>query len=284
MRVIKRVKGGAEYFYLQHSFREGNRVITREAYLGKSIPKNIDEIRAGLELESRRRLHEKLEAIKEGFRKEWGAYPESIREKAKQQIAIAFTYNTNAIEGSTITLEETREIIEDKVAPNKPLADVMETEAHANVFLAMLRKKEKISNELLLSWHKKIFGETKPDIAGNYRDYSVRVGGYRAPDWQDVSKLMDGFVAFTNTSRLHPVELAAVAHYRFEKIHPFCDGNGRVGRLLMNHILWHASHPMLIIEYKYGRSYYRALERDETGFTNYFARRYISVHKRRLRQ
>ncbi|HIG98831.1 TPA: Fic family protein, partial [Candidatus Woesearchaeota archaeon] len=232
MRVIKRVKGGAEYFYLQHSFREGNRVITREAYLGKSIPKNIDEIRAGLELESRRRLHEKLEAIKEGFRKEWGAYPESIREKAKQQIAIAFTYNTNAIEGSTITLEETREIIEDKVAPNKPLADVMETEAHANVFLAMLRKKEKISNELLLSWHKKIFGETKPDIAGNYRDYSVRVGGYRAPDWQDVSKLMDGFVAFTNTSRLHPVELAAVAHYRFEKIHPFGDGNGRIGRLL----------------------------------------------------
>ncbi|HIG98423.1 TPA: Fic family protein, partial [Candidatus Woesearchaeota archaeon] len=65
---------------------------------------------------------------------------------------------------------------------------------------------------------------------------------------------------------------------------PFGDGNGRVGRLLMNHILWHASHPMLIIEYKYGRSYYRALERDETGFTNYFARRYISVHKRRLRQ
>src|SRR3989344_4830395 len=244
MNIIKKNKGNEEFYYLKYSYRKDGKIINLEKYLGKEIPneETLEKLKLELLKENINQLHKKLEQIKSNFQKEWRSFPPSAKEKAVEQIAVAFTYNTNAIEGSKITLEETREIIEDKIAPNKPLADVMETEAHANVFLAMLRKKEKISNELLLSWHKKIFGETKPDIAGNYRDYSVRVGGYRAPDWQDVSKLMDGFVAFTNTSRLHPVELAAVAHYRFEKIHPFGDGNGRVGRLLMNHILWHASH------------------------------------------
>lgn len=284
VRIITRKKGGTGYFYLQHSFREGSRVVTREVYLGKSIPDNIDEIKAKIELESKKGLYEKLRAIRESFQKEWERYPETIKAKELQEVAIAFTYNTNAIEGSTITLQEAREIIHDKISPNKPLAEVRETEAHAKVFLAMLKKKEKISNELLLRWHKEIFGETKQDVAGTYRDYLVRVGYYVAPDWQDVKKLMDGLVSFVNTSKLHTVDLSAVAHYRFEKIHPFGDGNGRIGRLLMNHILWHSFYPMVIVEYKNRKSYYKALGKGEEGFKHYFVRRYLSVHKKRLRQ
>ena len=112
----------------------------------------------------------KLEAIKKNFQLKWKRIPESAREKELEEISIAFTYNTNAIEGSTITLEEVREIIHDKISPNKPLRDVRETEAHSKVFLQMLKKNEKITKKLLLEWHKNIFGETKPDIAGKFRE------------------------------------------------------------------------------------------------------------------
>src|SRR3989338_2767839 len=106
MRIIKRKKGTKEYYYLQHSFRENNKVITREKYLGKKIPDNLDKIKEALGTKSRNALYEKLEKIKKSFEKEWKTYPETVKEKIKEQIAISFTYNTNAIEGSTITLDE----------------------------------------------------------------------------------------------------------------------------------------------------------------------------------
>ncbi len=283
MRVLARKKGKRTYFYLQHSFRKGGKVITKEKYLGVKIPKDLEKLKRKLESEEKNILYKKLKSIKENFQKEWKRYPNSIKEKEKEEIAIAFTYNTNAIEGSTITLEETREIIQDNVAPNKPIKDVKETEAHSKVFLDMLNKKEKISKKLLLRWHKEVFGETKKDIAGKFRDYLVRVGEYRAPDWQDIEKLVNQLINFTNNSKINPVELAARAHYKFEKIHPFGDGNGRIGRLIMNHILWHKGHPMLIIEYKKRKSYYKALQKDEEKFVNYFLRRYLSIHKKRLK-
>lgn len=281
MRVIKRKKGVRGYFYLQHSFREKGRVVTRERYLGREIPENIEGIKQEFLKHYNKDLYEKLERIRRNFQAEWERLPETAKKKAEEEIAIAFTYNTNAIEGSTITLEETREIIHDKISPNKPLNDVKETEAHSRIFLNMLDKSEKITNNLLISWHKGIFGDTKGDIAGKYRDYHVRVGPYLAPDWQDVKRLMNQFIMFVNSEKRNPVELSAIAHYRFEKIHPFGDGNGRIGRLLMNHILWHKGYPMLIIEYAKRKSYYKALQRGEEGFTRYFLRRYLSVHKKR---
>jgi Fic family protein len=146
----------------------------------------------------------------------------------------------------------------------------------------MLDKKERITNSRLLKWHEEIFGQTKKDIAGKFRDYLVRVGSYIAPDWQEVKGLMNNLIIFISGNKINPVELSARAHYRFERIHPFGDGNGRIGRLLMNNLLWHEGYPMLIIEYKKRRSYYKALTKNEEDFVNYFIRRYLSVHKKRL--
>jgi len=282
MRVIKRKKGNTEYFYLQHSFRQNGKVVTKEIYLGKRLPKNIDEIKKRMLVETKKAIYDKLKKIKRHFQKEWKRYPQSAKKKELQEVAIAFTYNTNAIEGSTITLEEAREIIEDRVAPNKPLKDIRETESHAKVFFDMLKTSEKVSNDILLKWHSEIFGETKRDIAGKFRKYLVRVGNYIAPDWKDVKNLMEQLVEFVNETKVNPVELAARAHYRFEKIHPFGDGNGRIGRLVMNYILWKNGYPMIIIEYKNRRFYYKALQRGEESFVNYFIRRYISIHKKRI--
>ncbi|MBL7170344.1 MAG: Fic family protein [Candidatus Aenigmarchaeota archaeon] len=280
MRIVK--KNG--YYYLKHSFRKDGKVITREKYLGKTMPKNIDKIKQELKKEVQKSLYEKLEKIRDSFQKEWKRYPESAKQREKKEIAISFTYNTNAIEGSSITLEEAREIIVDKTAPNKPLKDIKETESHFKVFLDMLEKQERISKKLLLKWHEMIFRETKSDIAGRFRDFLVRVGPYHAPHWEEVENLMKNLFKFVNNTKLNPAELAARVHYRFEKIHPFGDGNGRVGRLIMNYILWHNGCPMLIIEYTKRRSYYKALQRDEDGFVNYFLRRYITVHRKRYDQ
>ena len=283
MRTIKRRKGAAEYFYLQHSFRKDGKVVTKELYLGKEVPDNIEEIKAKLLHGLHQALTEKLEKIRNNFQEEWQKIPQSAKEKELRELSIAFTYNTNAIEGSTITLEETRLILEDKIAPNKPIRDIRETESHAAVFLQMLKDEERVSKQLLLNWHKEIFRETKPDIAGVFRNYAVRVGPYLAPDWHKVENFLSQLISFINESNLNPVELAARAHYIFEKIHPFGDGNGRIGRLLMNYILWQSGYPMLIIEYKKRKSYYKALQRTEEGFATYLIRRYLSVHKKRLK-
>lgn len=278
MQIVKKGK----YYYLKHSTREDGKVITREKYLGLEIPKDINKVKQELRNKSKKSLYAKLDSIKDNFQKEWKRTPESAKKREKEEIAIAFTYNTNAIEGSTITLAETRELLVDRIAPNRPIRDIKETEAHFKVFLGMLEKKEKLSRILLLKWHQDIFGETKADISGKYRDFLVRVGTYLAPDWQDVESLMKGIFKFLEQNKdINPVELAARAHYQFEKIHPFGDGNGRIGRLMMNHILWYSGYPMLIIEYAKRRSYYKALQRNEDGFVNYFVRRYLTVHKKR---
>ncbi|HHE36403.1 MAG TPA: Fic family protein [Candidatus Woesearchaeota archaeon] len=286
MRIIKLRKNNHEYYYLKHSFRFQGKVITREKYLGKKIPENIKEIeQAFLEECKKKSIFRLFEKIKQGFRREWKKYPDSIKEKLKEQITIAFTYNTNAIEGSTISLDETRELAEHRISPNKPLKDVKETEAHLQLFLEMLEKKERLSLNLILKWHKKLFKETKPDIAGRIRDYNVKVGFYKAPDWQDLKKLLRKMILFYNENkRMNPVELAARTHYKFEKIHPFGDGNGRIGRIIMNHILWHNKYPILIIEYKKRKAYYKALQKDEDKFFAYFARRYLKTYERYVKK
>ncbi|MEK6913732.1 MAG: Fic family protein [Nanoarchaeota archaeon] len=283
MRIITKKKGSKIYFYLQHSLRKGDRVITKEKYLGTEVPKDIDNLILQFKKEVQEGINKKLELIKKNFQSEWKKIPESARERELEEISIAFTYNTNAIEGSTITLDDAREIIKNNLSPNnKSLRDVKETEFHNKVFLQMLKKDEKITKELLFKWHKGVFGETKSDIAGKFRDYLVRVGPHLAPDWQDIENLMKDFIEFLNEDgKMNPVELAGRAHYKFEKIHPFGDGNGRIGRLLMNFILWHEKYPMLIIEYKKRKSYYKALQKDEEHFVNYFIRRYLTVHKKR---
>ena len=274
------------YYYLAHSFRIEGRVTHREKYLGKELPKNLEEIKeAFLRRCMQEGVFKKLKIIQKNFKVEWKRYPESIKKEILIDLSISFTYNTNAIEGSTITLHETEEIIKRKISPNKPIRDVQETINHSKTFFKAINEKAELSAGMLINWHKKIFLDTKPDIAGRFRKYLVRVGDYRAPDWQDINKLIKEFFEWYNKNKkaMHPVELTARAHYKFERIHPFGDGNGRIGRLITAYLLRKGSYPLLIIEYKKRKSYYHALSKSEIDFLNWFLRRYIGAHKKYLK-
>lgn len=281
MRIITR----SDTHYLQHSFRRGKQVVTRERRLGSKLPENLHEIKAAFLRACRKEaFYDTFDRIRAAHEKEWSAHPPSIKEKALQQLAIEHTYHTNAIEGSTITLEETRELVEHHMAPNRPLSDVKESEEHARLLRAVMESPPRLTKATLLRWHRQLFSQTKPDIAGRLREHLVRVGAYLAPDWQDLPQLLDELFSFaTSSGHLHPVERAARLHYRFEKIHPFGDGNGRIGRLIITAVLWKERYPTLIIEYRRRRSYYQALKKDEEGFVQYFIRRYLAAHKRLAR-
>ena len=142
-----------------------------------------------------------------------------------------------------------------------------------------------------MKWHLDVFKESKPDMAGIYREYLVKVGNYLCPDWQDIPQLMKDFIKWYNKEKkrspsIHPVELAAKAHYRFVKIHPFGDGNGRITRLIMNFILHKHGFPILIIEYKKRQSYYHALnqadKKTEWEFLKYIYKRFLKWNKEYL--
>src|SRR3989344_7203340 len=105
MDIVEKKKGKHRYFYLRHSIRENKKVITKDKYLGKEIPKNIEEIKSSFLKKIRPDINKKLNKIRDNFQAEWDRVPQSARKKELEEESIAFTYNTNAIEGSTITLE-----------------------------------------------------------------------------------------------------------------------------------------------------------------------------------
>ena len=216
--------------------------------------------------------------------------PKKIEEKELETFAIKFTYNTNKIEGSTLTHLETALLLEQGISPaNKPIEDIKEAEQHREAFYDVIKYDKNINISTLINWHNKLFQFTKKDIAGKIRTYQVYLSGSRhlPPSPADLNLLIKEFFEWynKNKSKLHPVHLAALVHFRFVSIHPFGDGNGRITRLFMNYVLNKNGYPMLIIEYKNRRSYYNALEmsnvkNDESIFTLWFFKRYVKEYER----
>lgn len=289
--IRKRLLGGGTHYYLEQSYRLNGSVRKLEKYLGTSLPGGIARLKRDFEREARVKLiHPRLDEIRKGFASEERSLPDSVREKALRAFAVRFTYDTNRIEGSTLSLRETADLLEGGITPaRRPLPDVLEAEAHEAVFREMLDTKKDLSLQLILSWHHRLFGGTKPDIAGKLRKYQVYISGvkYTPPSPVEVHPLMTEMLAWyhRNKTRLHPVELAAALHFKFESIHPFGDGNGRVGRLMMNFVLHRNGWPMLNIPYEQRMGYYSALERsqrkqDEDPFIKWFIRRYLKENDR----
>ena len=294
VRIRKKVIGKQEYYYLEHTVRINGRVKKKELYLGKRVPKDIELVKknfmGGIYKNKWRTI---LEKIKAGFLKELVRTPKSARKKETETFGVRFTYDTQRIEGSTLTSRETAELLERGITPKgKPVQDVKEAEAHRELFNEMLAYKKDVSLQPILEWHKKLFQPTKPDIAGKVRVHQAAIPGSKfvPPFPAEVFPLLREFFKWysSNEKKLHPVELASLAHLKFVTIHPFADGNGRMSRLLMNFVLNRNNYPLFNIPYENRSSYYNALERsqiskNENIFVVWFVKKYIKENGKFLK-
>ncbi|MCL5680268.1 MAG: Fic family protein [Candidatus Marsarchaeota archaeon] len=289
----KRKVKGKIYYYLAHTYREKGKVKYKETYIGRRVPSNVEQIkREFVHQIYKEKWFRAFERIKTEYSKELQKMPKSVLEENIKAFMVVFTYDTNKIEGSKLSFKDTAMLLEYGITPkDRPIRDIKETEAHRKVFYEMLDYKGDLSIGIVLKWHKELFNETKPEIAGKIRDYQVYITGthYKPPTAIEVqSYLLEFFKWYLREKDLlNPVELAALVHIRFEAIHPFGDGNGRIGRLIMNFILHKNDYPMLNIPYVGRRGYYTALERaqikkSEQIFVLWFFKRYLKDYKRYL--
>jgi Fic family protein len=194
--------------------------------------------------------------------------PEEVRE-LDAYFRIGTTYSSNALEGNTLTLTETKVLLEDGLtAGGKPLRDCYEAVGHAKAYDFMLeaarREPSRFSEDIILRLHGLFYRGIDPDKAGVYRDHRVFITGteYVPPGAAEIPALMMDFVDELNDTRerVHPVLLAAFAHRKLVDIHPFTDGNGRTARLLMNLILVNRGYRIVIIPPVLRQDYINALK------------------------
>lgn len=189
-------------------------------------------------------------------------------------------YHTVAIEGNTLTLSEIRHIIETRYAvPGKSLQEQNEAigvdAAMKYINTTLLSRTGLMTIGNILEIHRRVLGYVDPVEAGRLRTNQVFVGHHIPPHPRDLERHMDELVQWLNSEealQLHPVEYAALAHYKLVYIHPFVDGNGRTARLLMNLVLMQARYPPITIRKEQRAEYYAVLDTANEGDVRPFIR------------
>jgi len=217
-------------------------------------------------------MDEKLLKSIDGKKRELDRYrplPSTILRKLDEQFTLEWTYNTNAIEGNTLSLQETELVINRGLTiGNKSLKEHFEVLNHKECIQLLekyIEKKEDLSVTIIKELHKLILKNIDDFQAGVFRRTNVRILGavHIPPDAMKIQNLMDEFIEwyFTNKHTLPIPELAALVQYKFVCIHPFIDGNGRTARLLMNLVLMQNGYPPAVILNLDRKKYYRVLRK-----------------------
>jgi len=207
-----------------------------------------------------------------------------ITRKLEEQFTVEWTYNSNAIEGNTLTLKETELVINRGLTiGKKSLSEHFEAINHKEgiqYLYDFIKKKKELSEDAILALHKIILKNIDNTEAGHYRTSNVMITGavHIPPSAVKIKKLMGEFSEwyYKNKKKMPVAELAAWVHYKIVHIHPFIDGNGRTARLLMNLILIQNGYPPAVILNVDRQKYYRALKDADkekyNGFMNFIGR------------
>ncbi len=293
--IYKKTIHGKNYYYLRVSKRVNGKLVVKDvAYLGNDISKiesklnNLveykDEIRKGhriikkfiqsnyflqkvkkLKLKNINYLDkgmlEQVEAIKLHYKNNFLKLDELTKKEVYKHFLIDFAFNTTSIEGNTITLDEANKLLNEDILPkNKTLREVYDLQNTENTFLWLLDDKPLFNEMLITDIHDRLL--EKIDVRKGYRTQDIKVfkSKFEASPVKylkiDMRVLMKWF---KDNKKLHPLVLVGLLHHKLEKIHPFADGNGRTGRMLMNYILMKMGFPPLIISKKRRSDYLAAL-------------------------
>ena len=211
-------------------------------------------------------------------------FPKSALRNLREQIIIEWTYNSDAIEGNSLTLRETRLVLEDGLTiSGKSLREHLETINHKEAIEfveKLVRKTSSINAHAIRQIHALILSKIDDEEAGKYRDVKVSISGSKHvfPEAIEVPALMSDFNKWLKAKNRKQtvIEYAAEAHFKLVDIHPFVDGNGRTARLLMNLILMKYGFPPAVVLKVDRKKYYNCLEKGHKGdledFTNFIGR------------
>ena len=284
MYAEKRTVNGKTRYFLAHSFREGGKVHKIRKLLGEDLNSSVlkDRIEKAKELileeinkyrVIKDPLHTKLTKEEIEFVRKLEIEAElkifHLSEKQWELFSELFTYNTNAIEGSELNNQEVKDILEEDRWPDKSKSDIAEAYGVNESIKFIRTTKDNISIELIKKLHQIVFKNSKR-FAGEFRKQGQEVvvrtnSGHivheGAPQSRVVSLLKELVDWYDKYKKEYPaLILAAVIHNQFETIHPFADGNGRVGRLLLNNILIKHGLPPVNIDLKNRVEYYESLQ------------------------
>ncbi len=189
----------------------------------------------------------------------------------REDLILKWTYNSNAIEGNTLTLNETKVALEGITIGGKHLREHFEAINHKEAILfveSLVKKNEVLSEYSIKSLHALILKNINDSNAGCYRTINVLIAGatHRPPRHFEVASKMEDFITWyrTKAQTLHPIERACRVHVDFVGIHPFIDGNGRTSRLLMNFELMKNGFPPVVLKVENRLAYYEALDKAHT--------------------
>lgn len=275
VHIEKRKQGNNTKYYLSHSYRIGKRTRKIRQYLGLNLTEEeIKELRKKAEKEIEEQIQAKTDLLKFSLtRKEIEKLNEYDREIEIIHLDVAdwkvftekFVFNTNAIEGSQVTLDEVHDILQHR--EHGTTFDEKEALGVAKAVDFIKKTDEELSIELIKKLHKMCFEGSKK-FAGNFRDVEVVIRNaygevvHRGIPKEELKNELEELAKWykDHTKDLKPLVLAAIVHNHFEFIHPFEDGNGRVGRLLLNFVLMQHGYPPINILFEDRGRYYQCLQ------------------------
>lgn len=209
---------------------------------------------------------EKLDALKAQL-DAYRPLDANVVKNLHENLVLQWTYHSNAIEGNTLTLKETKVALEGITIGGKTLREHFEVINHREAILMvedLVSQRTPVSERVIKDLHYLVLKNIDQDNAGRYRQVNVLISGaeHKPVDALHVPEQMTALIDWysTKATGLHPVERAARVHGEFVKIHPFVDGNGRTARLLMNLELMKAGFPAAVLPVQSRLAYYEALD------------------------